>query len=209
VIIIPEIETVVILVPRTGSGSLKRAVAERYPNSFALYRHMEADGVPHGYDRWRRVGVLRHPLDRLWSLYRFCRTTEGGTYAKYPELWKRLNASVDRPFDDWLLNNEVVFTQPYDSAGRGRFWPQYSVLHSLPENRKSQYLYLRPDLNTDIYLFDRLDRLWRALDLPGVERQNATFGEPCPPLDDLSPEAWTHVQMFFAWDLVEWERRAA
>ena len=44
-ILIPEIEAVVILVPRTGSGSLYRAVLDRYPKALMPYRHMEADGV--------------------------------------------------------------------------------------------------------------------------------------------------------------------
>lgn len=205
-IIVPEIETVVILVPRTGSGSLKRAVADRYEQSFMLYRHMEADGVPHGYDRWRRVGVLRHPLARLWSLYQFCRTTEGGTYAKYPELWTRLNRSVAMPFDDWLLTNETIFTQAHDSAGRDRFWPQFSTIHSLPENRKSQYHYLRPDLGTEIYLFEDLHHLARDLDLRLVDHHNVTI-EPCPAMTSLSLAARDHIERFFAWDLAEWDNR--
>jgi hypothetical protein len=204
-IIIPEIETVVILVPRTGSGSLKRAVADRYEQSFLLYRHMEADGVPQGYDRWRRVGVLRHPLDRLWSLYQFCRKTDGGSYAKYPELWERLSRSVNCSFDSWLRENEVVFTQPYDSAGRGRFWPQYSVLHSLPENRKSQFLYLRPDLGTEMFAFEHLHRLAQDLDVQLDHYLNAT-SEPCPAMTDLLPVAREHVETHFAWDLGEWDR---
>ncbi|MBL3684559.1 hypothetical protein F2981_16960 [Sinorhizobium meliloti] len=44
---------------------------EKYPRSTLIYRHMEADGVPAGYDRWRKVGVVRHPVERLWSLYKF------------------------------------------------------------------------------------------------------------------------------------------
>jgi hypothetical protein len=42
-ILIPEIETVLILVPRTGTGSLRRAVLQRYPRAMLIYRHMEAD----------------------------------------------------------------------------------------------------------------------------------------------------------------------
>lgn len=56
-IIIPEINTVVILVPRTGTSTLRRAIAEIYPMSMMIYRHMEADGIPIGYDRWRRSGM--------------------------------------------------------------------------------------------------------------------------------------------------------
>jgi hypothetical protein len=60
-----------ILTPRTGTRALKRAIAERYPQSFMLYRHMEADGVPQGYDRWPKIGVVREPVARLWSLYKY------------------------------------------------------------------------------------------------------------------------------------------
>lgn len=157
-IIIPEIETVVILVPRTGSGALRRAVAAKYPKSMLVYRHMEADGIPLGYDRWPRVGVVRNPLDRLWSLYKFLRNF-GGNHD--PAFILAMHASVARPFDDWLLNNEIVFTSPYDRAGLGRYWPGYSVRHPIPENRKSQFVYLRPDLGTEIHR-TRMRRLLRG-----------------------------------------------
>lgn len=41
-ILIPEIETVVILTPRTGSGSLRRAVAEAYPREIVKATAPEA-----------------------------------------------------------------------------------------------------------------------------------------------------------------------
>lgn len=192
-IIIPEIETVVILVPRTGSGSLKRSITATYPKSMLLYRHMEADGIPLGYDRWRRVGVVRNPLDRLWSLYKFQRGFSGQHDQAYIDA---MRSSVDRPFDDWILNNRTVFTSPYDSTARNRFWPHFSVRHPVPENRKSQWLYLRPDLGTDVYRFDRLDEFTSAL---GVEigRTNVTAGEPAPA---ISNDAATYMAEMFAWD---------
>ncbi len=58
----------------------------------------------------------------------------------------------------WLLHNEVVFTQPL-SITSARYNPGYAVMHMLPENRKSQFTYLRPDLGTQIFLFDDLDVL--------------------------------------------------
>lgn len=195
-IIVPEIETVVLLVPRTGSGSLKRALLARYPNAFMLYRHMEADGVPAGYDRWRRVGVCRNPLDRLWSLYKFIRTTGGGSYREWPELWARLQASLNRPFSEWVTDNETVFTNSHDSAGKGRFWPQFSILHSIPENRKSQFVYLRPDLGTKIVRFEDRHDLAAALD---VELPHVNATDSCPP-PELSPEAADHMDRFFEWD---------
>jgi hypothetical protein len=48
VILIPEIETIVLLVPRTGSGSLRKAIAAKYPKSSIAV-------PPHG-GRWRAGG---------------------------------------------------------------------------------------------------------------------------------------------------------
>ena len=82
-ILIPEIETVVILVPRTGTTSLIKAIKERYPEAIRLYRHMEADGIPAGYDAWDKVGVARDPVERLWSLYKYLQTFGGPYPAEY------------------------------------------------------------------------------------------------------------------------------
>jgi hypothetical protein len=196
-IIVPELETVVILPPRTGSGSLKEALLATYPKAVMLYRHMEADGVPIGYDRWRKVGVVRNPIDRLHSMYRFIKFSGGGSYADYPELWKRLQKSVAGEFEDWLLNNEMVFTQGHDSAGRGRYWPQFSTIHSLPENRKSQFIYLRPDLGTELLKFGD----WGAIEgRLGVQlgHKNGTGSYERP---HLSPEAMRHIVAFHRWDV--------
>lgn len=194
-IIIPEIEMVVILVPRTGTGTLRRALAARYPKSFMLYRHMEADGVPTGYDRWKRVGCCRPPVARLWSLYKFLQNFDGDHEPAYIQ---SVRSSVQRPFEDWLLNNEVPFTSPYDRSGGGKFYPQYNVLHSMPENRKSQWLYLRPDLGTIVFPYAQRHLLAQALDVAEPERHNATSDEPAPV---LSPQATAYVERTFAWDL--------
>jgi len=202
-ILVPEIQTVVILVPRTGSGSLKRAVAERYPRSMLIYRHMEADGVPLGYDRWRKVGVVRHPVERLWSLYRFLKNFRGSSDPLYEEgnrqtYLEKQRRSVECPFDEWIVRNEIVFTSPYDSDGLNRFWPHFSVRHALPETRKSQFLYLRPDLGTEIYPFAQLSCLFRELDVDGGHFNASGCVDPPPP---LSAKAMDHLARFFAWDL--------
>lgn len=192
-ILIPEIETVVILVPRTGSGSLRRAIAATYPHSMQIYRHMEADGAPMGYDRWRRLGVVRHPLDRLWSLYKFCRNP-----LDYGSMWHSradaLKRSTDRPFSDWIVNNETVFATPIDADGR--YWPGYAARHPMPETRKSQFHYLRPDLGTQIFRFDQLDHVERRLGV-ALDLYNVTDPAPMPA---LSAEAHVHMANVFAWD---------
>lgn len=195
-ILIPEIETVVILTPRTGSGSLRRAIADRHPKSMLVYRHMEADGVPIGYDHWRRVGVVRHPVERLWSLYKFLRTFDGD---HDPAYIAAMRASVEAPFNEWIVSNQVTFTSPYDRAGLGRFFPAYTVRHPMPENFKSQWHYLRPDLGTTVYRFDEQHRLRDLLDLPrGGDRHNTT-NSLSPPA--LNVAAMDHVCRFFRWDL--------
>lgn len=198
-ILIPEIKTVVILTPRTGTRALKRAIAATYPASMLIYRHMEADGVPQGYDRWRKVGVVRDPVDRLWSLYKYLKAFGLSFCQEHDEAYTAAQRqSVERPFEDWLLHNERVFTSPYDSAGLGRFFAPYTVRHPLPENRKSQFVYLRPDLGTEVWPYHRIDELHRWL---GVEpgRENGT-DVSAPPA--LSPSALDYVERWFGWDLL-------
>ncbi|RVE90089.1 hypothetical protein CN238_11795 [Sinorhizobium meliloti] len=197
-ILVPELETVIILVPRTGSGSLRRAIAEKYPRSTLIYRHMEADGVPAGYDRWRKVGVLRHPVARLWSLYKFLRNFDGD---HDPAYIAAMRESVSMSFSDWIVDNRVPFTTPYDSAGYNRFWPQYTIRHPLPENRKSQFMYLRPDLGTEIEQFSNLAAIEERFRIK-LPRHNATRSEPLP---ELTSEALTHCHKHFAWDFRFWE----
>ncbi len=204
-IIIPELETVVILVPRTGSGTLKRAIPQRYPRAFQLYRHMEADGVPLGYDRWRRVGVVRHPVARLWSLYKFLQDfglkgydPQASTRRDDTLYQAKMRASVQRPFSDWIVNNEVVFTSPYDQVKCGDYFPAFTVRHAIPENRKSQFVYLRPDLGTQVYPFEELGLLAHDLDLDISRRRNVTDERDWP---DLDAPAIDHVNRFFEWDI--------
>lgn len=210
-ILIPEIETVVILVPRTGSKALRLAIEARYPRSMRIYRHMEADGVPAGYDRWQRVGVVRDPVDRLWSLYRYLKWMGGradGLGKWEPAYVERQRQSAALPFDRWLIENQTVFTSPYDSAQGDRFYPGFTVRHALPENRKSQFIYLRPDLGTKVWRYSDLAQLHASLDIqPG--RENCNAAEPIP---TLSEEAERHIHRFFAWDIAAVtapERKAA
>jgi len=198
-IIIPELETVVILTPRTGTRSLKNQLMANYPNAFMLYRHMEADGVPHGYDRWPKVGVVRDPTDRLWSLYNYLQRFGLDWCTEHDETYTaQMRASVAVPFEQWILDNNLPFTQPYDSAGLGRFYPAYACRHPLPENRKSQFMYLRPDLGTEVYRYrDQLGALFARLGVaPSRSNEGGGGHVPC-----LTEQTWDYVERWFKWDL--------
>lgn len=198
-IIVPEIKTVVILVPRTGTRSLKNALLKAYPQSFLLYRHMEADGIPQGYDRWRRCGVVRHPIDRLWSLYKYLANFGLDWTADHDDVYThQMRRSVTAPFEDWMVLNELVFTQPYDSSGQGRFYPEYTVRHPLPENRKSQYHYLRPDLGTEIWSYSEISDFHRSLGLAEIKERFNKTENVSPP--ELSIEGQEYANKWFAWD---------
>jgi hypothetical protein len=204
-IIIPEIETVIILVPRTGTKSLKKAISNRYASAMPIYRHMEADGIPDGYERWRKIGIVRDPLERLWSLYKYLQTFDG----PYPrEYIAEQRDSVAMPFSTWLVINRLPFTQPYDSSGRGKFFPGYNVRHNLPENRKSQHVYLRPDLGTQVFQFSDLQKFGEEvlkLHLPHI---NASTDFPLPyvngitALGDEDRRIIEYMLRWFAWDIV-------
>lgn len=192
-ILIPELKTVLILVPKTGSSSLKNAVLSKYPESMLIYRHMEACGIPQGYDMWDKVGIVRHPLERLWSLYKYLMNF-GGDYD--PAYIERMNCSVNNiDFSQWILKNQTVFSSPYGGK-HGEFHTKYTVRHSLPENRKSQYLYLRPDLGTKIYKFNQIEDLAKKLDVK-LDRVNET---PKTIMPVLSNEAREHMKNIFSWD---------
>ncbi|KIC42202.1 hypothetical protein RA27_02060 [Ruegeria sp. ANG-R] len=194
-LLVPEISTVVILPPRTGSSSLRKALLARYSMAMQVYRHMEADGIPLGYDTWRRVGIVRNPIDRLWSLYKFLGDFGGGQHD--PAFVKTMRQSVERPFSEWLLENEVTFTSPYDRAGFGRFWPAYSVRHPMPENRKSQAVYIRPDLGTEFWDFSNIDAMAESLGVVLHLRENQTQDENKP---SITPEAMGYLMRVHSWD---------
>lgn len=194
-ILVPEISTVVILPPRTGSSTLRKALLSQYPRAMQVYRHMEADGIPLGYDTWRRVGVVRNPIDRLWSLYKFLQNFGGERHdSAFVEAIRR---SVDCSFSEWVLENDVTFTSPYDRAGLGRFWPAYSVRHPMPENRKSQAVYIRPDLGTEYWDYSQIDGMAESLGVKLSLRENETADSNKP---KITPDAMAYIDRVHGWD---------
>ncbi len=198
-LLIPELEKILLLVPRTGTTALKNAILEAYPKSMLLYRHMEADGVPQGYDRWEKIGVVRHPIARLWSLYKYTKNFDHIYVPDYTESLRQSVVGMD--FSTWILRNTFIFANAYGTVGLNHFHVQYTVRHPIPETMKSQFLYLRPDLGTRIYKFTDLAALECDLNIRTV-KCNHTEVEPMPRLTD---EAYDHIQRFFNWDLKMFE----
>jgi hypothetical protein len=99
-------------------------------------------------------------------------------------------------FSQWVLKNEIVFTSPYDSAGLGRYYAHFTVRHPLPENRKSQFIYLRPDLGTQIYRYDQYDQFSATLGVEPARTHNTTA--PSSPF--LTDEAREYLHRSQAWD---------
>lgn len=196
-IIVPELQAVFILVPRTGSGTLYRELQRVYPKSMLLYRHMEADGIPHGYDRWRRIGFVRHPLMRLWSLYNYMRTHKDGATTNDPIEAQRVRSQSDIPFEQWMLTNNEPFTKAFNLSGTGRYSPLLMRSHAAPENKLSQHDYLRPDLGTEIHDFKALPA--RMADW-GLNPRRIINNVPkeAPP---QSAAITAHLWKFCTWDM--------
>lgn len=204
-LIVPEMKAVFILVPRTGSGSFYREMQRVYPRSMLLYRHMEADGVPQGYEQWRRIGFVRHPLARLQSLHRFMANFAGGAQVqggKASDDAARVRRQGAMTFEDWLLNNDVPWTVPFDLNGNNEFWPVLARRNAAPENRLSQYAYLRPDLGTEVWKFEDLPAHMEALGLDPSRTSNQTVPRTADRHTVVVPNAVArHLERYCGWDI--------
>ena len=198
-LIVPEIQTVVIQPPRTGSTALRDAVQATFPNAITLYRHMERPGIPAGYENWRVVCLVRDPFERMVSIYNYMSdfrpTSKPGGGAS--EAWiERMRNDTDRPFAEWLAQSAEVFTDPIDHDGS--FLPYYNVLDKTPIAQKSQYRWARPDMGP-VTLIDIQEAI-KLYDILGVrvEKVNAsvrrTRAERCSKVQAI-------LESRFKWDL--------
>lgn len=166
-IIIPELKKVVLCPPKTASTSLVAAVKKAHPKAFIPYRHGEAGMIPIGYDTWAKVGLVRDPVDRLYSLYCYLRDFDHPNCSIHSH---RMRGSVHGvTFSDWVLNNKDIFS--YGFTGASIPSPYYLTSMAMPENRKPQTLTLRPDLGTKVWLFEDLTSFAESL---GVELPSKT-----------------------------------
>lgn len=193
-LIVPEKHTIFILPPRTGSSSLHTAVRQTFPQSFMLYRHAERPAIPAGYESYRVLGFVRHPLARMWSLYKFLCCLDPATSATWVQT--HLVETVEhvqkfKGFEDWLLHNDRPFL-PKGIGHPGLYQQVYD-----PENGKSQWDYLRPDLGTEVLHFQDLRGWMEHWGLPAVHLN----GTQRTYLPTLSRKGERHLEQFMEWEL--------
>jgi hypothetical protein len=68
----------------------------------------------------------------------------------------------------------------------------------MPENLKSQFIYLRPDLGTRVFHFHQMHDVAAVMGIT-LPHRNQSDGAPPP---ELSDEAQEHVERFFDWDIM-------
>lgn len=199
-LIIPEIECVVITPPRTGSTGLRKCVLEAYPKAFSPYRHGERDLIPRGYrDDYHVMCVIRHPIERLWSLYKYIQTTTSGS-----EEWRTAQREALQDglggwlsFDTWLMTNETIFAGW--TPREGPISPPYMLANPMPENGKSQAVYARGAETIKMESGEIYKRLsLRPLSMTDTDR-NTSSPEPRPELSDMALDA--------IWDTLSWDFR--
>src|SRR5579863_257380 len=151
-LIVPELHAIFLFPPRTGSDTLCIELMRMHPAAFLLYRHGEADLVPPGYESWRKVGFVRHPLARLWSVFKCAAVLSDMTVSpEYQAERDRVAKSVEgKSFEQWVLTNTELFLPT------GTDVPIFHQTHPMAENIKSQAITLRPDLGTVILRFQDL-----------------------------------------------------
>lgn len=197
-IIIPEIEKIVILTPKVATTSTKEAILKRYKHAMPLYRHMEASGVPLHYEKFQKVGMMMHPMKRLQSIYRFIHSFEDENAEKFNSDFCKLQLETVKKysFEEWCLYNKVEFVSNSN--------PYYSVMYRCPENLKSQWYYLRPDMGTEIFKLD--DENERHLFEKTLDIKLKTLNKTNKKVDvSYSDDLVKEMKRFHTWDFEQYE----
>ncbi len=183
-IVIKDNKTILLLVPKTGTTSLLSALQASDYRIKMLYRHRGAAGIDKKFRSYRVIGIARPPVERLWSIYKFVThgVYLGNTLANWNE--KDHKGNPRKTFNEWILKGKSKLTTGDPAA--------------LQDNINSQFKFLRPDLGTEIYRFDEIDKLAEELGIGPLPKMNRTQDLEMPP---LSEEAKAHIREHFAWDL--------
>lgn len=192
-LIIPELKTVVLQPPRTGTSSLKSAVLDKYEDAFLLYRHMEYAGIPAGYESWRVISQVRNPFTRMESLFQYMSAPKLKANTD-PEWLERTKAETRYGFEHWLLHSQYLFANPNPSEFNA-FRPRYNVSFPFIEQRKTQAYYTK---NADVLLqFEKIEseaRRLLAVDIPHLMESERVDVE-------WTMKAVEHMVNWHAWDV--------
>lgn len=198
-IIIPELQKIFICVPKNASTSISKAILNKYPKAFLVARHLEACGVPDDFLHYQKYGIVREPVERLFSLYKFSKSYKKSNF--FPSCYvEDMRKNYINDFSSFILNNNFIFNNPYDS--NGIFHPRYKINHIMPETTKSQYIFLRPDLGTIIYKYSDFKELLDIFKIKDLENIYETEKIPLP---ELSLPAKEHIEEYFKWDLANFK----
>lgn len=192
-LIVPEKKAILIFPPRTGSSTLHNAILQACPTSFMLYRHAEAEAIPPGYESYQVFGFVRHPLARMWSLYKFLCGLDPLASAAWAreEVMRLLESVQNTTFEDWLLYNR----EPFLPTGTGH--PGLYQVYTGSETERSQWSYLRPDTGTTVIPFQFLASWMEDHQLPPLHL-NASARRPIPPVSD---KVELHIAAHMGWEL--------
>lgn len=137
-LIIPELQKVVIMPPRSGSTALKEAILNTYEHAYSPYRHGEWDMLVYIADKeprvrlWDVVYMLRNPMERMISLWNYMQDVSPERNPKAPQEWiDRVKSDASVPFGWWLRTSTELFnesrTSPIDKSPRSYYCTYYQV----------------------------------------------------------------------------------
>ena len=111
---------------------------------------MEASGVPAEYSHFFKIGVLRNPIERLFSLYKYSsqislsnidenfKNNNINEILYYKNYIKCTCESIkNKSFNEWVVSNDFSFNNPYDCDGN--YVEFYSVKNIIPETKKVKF----------------------------------------------------------------------
>lgn len=205
-LVIPDLKKVVIMPPRTGSTALKKLVMEVYPATVCPHRHGEVLMFNEGGRHVRQFGhrpyeysfvyMLRDPVERMKSLWRYMQNVNPQRNPAAPEWWiRQQNQDADKPFSDWVMQSTSLFSAPYDAND-----DYYCCAIQVPAVHKSAAQYLRGLGNRKLEVIRAYneDDMIDVLQIGGMS--NINNSTPSIWDDTVTPEALASIKMHHAVD---------
>lgn len=189
-----ELKIAFITPPRTGSTFLIQ-LFKGLPGTVFCGRHREADYLPPEYSQFQKLGFVRHPVERLWSLYCYIRGSRE-RFDKFSPWWvSGVVGEAQKNFNDWLATGDFPFASDRDPAS------YYWTGHTMAEQRKSQFIYLRPDLGTKILRFENFEKELTKLGFgKGVSLTEKVNSAKKAAMPKITEAAAVRLMVYHAWE---------